>query len=180
MKAIPLPERFNGRLVSDSKPEPCALLHPIQPAPLIEADQSTCRGATRIASVPSIRPRRSLATVLIFLWLGLTACSADSDTDAFVVDEPIAPQSEAVNLTVEEASFLASGQLFETYGAVGDPIATSIQSEAVQLDGQQVWQLDLTVDVTVEEEREQHNWTMWVGTSTDGEPTVLRARRQTE
>ena len=118
--------------------------------------------------------------MLILLVLGLAACSPDSDNDAFVVNEPIAPQSEAVNLTVEEASFLASGQLFETYGTLGDPVATSIQSEAVQLEGQQVWQLDLTVDVTVDDEREEHQWTMWVGTSTNGEPAVLRASRQTE
>jgi hypothetical protein len=104
------------------------------------------------------------------------ACSR-ADESSLVVDREPAPQEDAVALTIEEAGLIASGELVEIYGRDADPVPVRVDRRADTLGAQQVWRLDLLADVTVESKRATHRWVMWVGTPTDGDPAVLRARR---
>jgi hypothetical protein len=117
----------------------------------------------------------ALLTVLIVL---AGACGSDRGFAPPVVDRPVAGQSEAQNLTLEEAGFLAAGQLVDIYGVAADPVPTSVGSEIVEFDDQAVWRLDLTVEVAEDDQRVSREWRMWVGTPTDGPPAVIRAQER--
>jgi hypothetical protein len=106
------------------------------------------------------------------------ACSAGSRFGPEVIDRAVADQSDAVDLTFEEAGFLVTGELIDIYGLDSDPVPVNVEGEIVTLDGQQVWRLDVTVDVTESGQRVSDAWQMWVGTPAEGPPDVLRARRR--
>lgn len=111
--------------------------------------------------------------------VALTASCASSDhLDAPIIDRQVAPQAQAHNLTLEEAGLIASGQLIDIYGLDADPVPVAINSQIVELDGQKVWQLDITSDLTDNDQRIQRHWRMWIGTPTDGPPAVLRAQER--
>jgi|GEM_PF-2846646 len=116
------------------------------------------------------------AALLIGTIMFLTGCGG-SRSDPFVIDRTVASQDQAANLTLEAAAFLASGTLIDIYGLEADPVASSVQGEVVEFKAQLVWRLDLTVDVSEDGQRVQHQWEMWIGTPADGPPTALRARR---
>lgn len=103
------------------------------------------------------------------------SCGGD-DLDTPLVDRPAALPTEAVDLTLEEAGLLASGELFDIYDLEADPVLVELTGEVADLGGQPVWQLDIVVDVTDVAGRAQRRWRMWVGTAADGPPAVLRAR----
>lgn len=108
--------------------------------------------------------------------MAVMSCSR-GDEQTLVVDRAPAPQEGAVDLTIEEAGLIASGELVQIYGREADPVPVRVDRRTDTLGTQQVWRLDLLADVTVESERVTHRWVMWVGTPTDGNPAVLRARR---
>lgn len=103
------------------------------------------------------------------------SCLPRRGEPGYVIDRPPAAQADAVPLTVEEAGLLAGGALVEIYGLDADPVPARVNSDEDVLDGQTVWRLALSVDVTVDDDRTTHTWTMWVGTPDDGPPAVLRA-----
>jgi len=109
-------------------------------------------------------------------WLA-TACGGGPDLADPVIELPLAPQAEAMNLTLEEAGLIAGGELVTIYGIESDPVPVNVKSSTIEVDGQRLWQLDITVDVTVEGERTEDRWRMWVGTPTVGPPAVVHAQQ---
>lgn len=114
--------------------------------------------------------------IVTFLSLA-AACSNTPDLAEPVINRQVATQDEAENLTLEEAGLLAGGQLVSIYGITSDPVPLDIKSGIVELDGQQVWQLDIVVAVTKSGERSEDQWRMWVGTPADGPPAVVQAQQ---
>lgn len=122
-------------------------------------------------------PTATTPTLLAVTFVLAGACGGSDGLAPPVVDRPAAPQAEAVNLTLEEAGHLAAGQLIDVYGLDADPVPSAVQSRTVDYQGQQVWLLDITADLTHNGSGVQHHWRMWIGTPTDGPPAVLRAQR---
>ncbi len=120
---------------------------------------------------------RALCLLTAFIALA-SACGTDDGFASPVVDREAAPQSEADNLTLEEAGLLVAGELIDIYGLDADPVPVAVESEIVEFDGQTVWQLDLAVDVDQDGQRVRHQWRMWIGTPTRGLPDVLRAQQR--
>jgi hypothetical protein len=120
-----------------------------------------------------------VTAVLVGLALLAAACTNNSDTSSPTIEREAAPQSQAQSLSIEEAGFLASGALIAILGLDADPVPTRVDSEVVLLDGQEVWQLDMTVDFTENGAPTQQRWRMWVGTLEGGDPGVLRAEAVT-
>jgi hypothetical protein len=106
------------------------------------------------------------------------ACGTDAGFASPVVDRESAPQSEAENLTLEDAGLLATGQLVDIYGSAADPVPVAVESQMVEFGGQTVWQLDLVVDLDEGGRRVRHEWRMWIGTPADGPPGVIRAQQR--
>jgi hypothetical protein len=120
---------------------------------------------------------RLLAGLIAFTAL-TSACGTGTGFAPPVVDREAAAQSDADNLTVEEAGLLASGQLIDVYGLDADPVPMAVESRIVEFDGQMVWQLELVVDLGENGRRVRHEWRMWIGTPIAGPPDVLRAQRR--
>lgn len=121
-----------------------------------------------------MRVRRLILCVVVLV----PACGTGSDSGPTIIDRAVASQSDAINLTFEEAGFLASGQLVDIYGLDADPVPVDVEGQIATLDGQQVWRLDVTVDVTASGKRVSDDWRLWIGTPADGPPAVLRAQRR--
>ena len=68
--------------------------------------------------------------------------------DVPVIDRAVAVQSEAANLTFEEAGFLAFGALIDIYGLDTDPVPVSVDGDIVEYRGQRVWRLGVSVEWT--------------------------------
>ncbi len=125
---------------------------------------------------PDRRPLQARwLTVGAVIW---TVSCGGSGLDAPVIDRAVAVQSEAANLTFEEAGFLASGALIDIYGLDADPVPVSVEGDIVEYQGQRVWRLGVSVEVDEDLQRDVHVWRLWVGTPPDGPPAVLRAQRR--
>lgn len=123
------------------------------------------------------RVRRS-ALLLVVAALAFAACAQDGSPSEPAIDEQPASQAQAVALTLEEAGFLAAGALVDIYGEGADPVPVHVEDTGVRYRGQQMWRLDVTVQVTVEGERTERRWRMWVGTRADGQAAVVRAEER--
>lgn len=124
--------------------------------------------------------RRAISALL--LMIALTGCSSagdDGDAGNIGAAPPRAP--EQANLTFEDASFVASGELVRLLGIEADPVPVEVTGSREVLDGRGVWRLDMQVDVTVDGERERQEWVMWVapGLGSD-QPEVVRAERTSD
>lgn len=97
----------------------------------------------------------------------LTSCNIPPDRES----EP----EPRFRLTVEEAGFVAKGELFRIYGEAADPVITSVDASAVEVDGQPGWQLDTVVQVLIDRQIQQRRWQFWVALDPDGFPAVARA-----
>lgn len=106
------------------------------------------------------------------------SCGGGNGFAAPVIDRQVAAQSQAENLTLEEAGFLASGALIDIYGLDADPVPASVEGDIVRYQGQRVWQLDVSAQVDDAGQRAMHQWRFFVGTPSDGPPAVLRAQRR--
>src|SRR5262245_46930911 len=109
---------------------------------------------------------RNIAVVLVTVVFA--ACRQGTAPRAPVIDEAPAPQRAAIPLTLEEAGLLAAGALVEIYGTSADPVPTDVDAARVRHRGQRVWQLDVTVKVTLGRERTDRSWRIWVGTLASG------------
>lgn len=112
------------------------------------------------------------------LALASAACTAARSPPAAAIDEQPASQARAIPLTLEEAGFLAAGALVDIYGERADPVPVHVEDATVRYRGQQMWRLDVTVQVTQEGERTERLWRMWVGTRVDGQAAVVRAEER--
>lgn len=107
--------------------------------------------------------------------IGLAACGEGGNgvpRDPGVRDG--GPPPGVLNLTFEEAAFIASGRPAAFYGQGADPVPVRVTGERDTLGGQRVWRVEMTVEFTREGERLRERWTLWVGTR-DDEGVVLRA-----
>lgn len=119
-----------------------------------------------------------LALALMFLTVASATCSTRDAAVAPAIDEHVASQAQAIPLTLEEAGFLAAGALVDIYGARSDPVPVHVEDSGVRYQGQQMWRLDLTIQVTLEETRVERVWRMWVGTLANGQAGVVRAEER--
>lgn len=79
-------------------------------------------------------------------------------------------------MTPKEGTALARGALFEIYDDPdADPFPVRFEFDTSELDGQEVLQIDMIVEVAIDGERVEREWRMLVGTAADGRPAVLRA-----
>lgn len=78
-------------------------------------------------------------------------------------------------LIVEEAGFVAKGELFRIYGEAADPVIVTVDAYAVDVEGQSGWQLDMLVHVLIDGVVEERRWRFWVTLDPDGFPAVVRA-----
>ncbi|MGH9243911.1 MAG: hypothetical protein ACRD29_06275 [Acidimicrobiales bacterium] len=115
---------------------------------------------------------------MIVLTVASAACGTQDSADAPAIDEQAASQAQAIPLTLEEAGFLAAGALVDIYGRRADPVPIHVEDTGVRYQAQQLWRLDLTVQVTVGGERTERLWRMWVGTRADGHVGVVRAEER--
>lgn len=109
-------------------------------------------------------PRIILATLPLLL-IVVTACSTT------LKGEP----EPRFRLTVEEAGFVATGELFRIYGEVADPVIATVDALAIDVEGQPGWQLDTLVHVRIDGEVEERRWRFWVTLDPDGFPAVVRS-----
>lgn len=77
-------------------------------------------------------------------------------------------------LTVEEAGFVATGELFRVFGEAADPVMVEVAATRVDIDRQPAWRLDTVVHVLVDGQVEERRWRFWVGLDESGAPAVLR------
>lgn len=115
---------------------------------------------------------------MVIAALASAACAPDGASSEPAIDEQPAPHAQAIALTLEEAGFLAAGALVDIYGERADPVPVHVEDTGVRYRGQEMWRLDVTVQVTVEGERTERRWRMWVGTRVDGEAAVVRAEKR--
>lgn len=78
------------------------------------------------------------------------------------------------NLTVEEAGFVAKGELFRIYEETADPVITNIAATEDTIDGQPGWRLDTLVRVLVDGQIQERHWRFWIALDLDGYPAVVR------
>lgn len=111
-------------------------------------------------------PRIILATLSLLLAVvtaGSTGLEGENDS------EP------RFRLTVEEAGFVAKGELFRHYGEASDPVIVAVDASPVDVEGQPGWQLDTLIQVRVDGEVEERSWRFWVSLDPYGFPAVIRA-----
>jgi hypothetical protein len=77
-------------------------------------------------------------------------------------------------LTVEEAGFVAKGELFRIYGEAADPVLIDVAATEETIDGEPAWRLDTLVHVLVEGQIQERRWRFWVALDPDGFPFVVR------
>lgn len=121
----------------------------------------------RRLGAPASRSRLPAAAVGLLLGLLLTGCTSRSSTPASA--PPPIPG------TFEEAAFIADGEMSRVYGADADPVPRVVTGDIVERDGEPVWRLDATYEVTVDGRRRTHRWTLWVGASDEAALAVLDA-----
>lgn len=108
---------------------------------------------------------RIIPAILIPLLLVATACNTRPEGES--ESEP------RFRLTVEEAGFVAKGELFRIYGEAADPVIVTVDASTVDVEGQPGWQLDTLV--RIDGEVEERRWRFWVALDSDGFPAVVRA-----
>lgn len=112
-------------------------------------------------------PPRIIPATLPLLLAVVTACSTSLEGES-------GPEPR-FRLTVEEAGFVAKGELFRIYGEASDPVIVTVDASAVDVEGQPGWQLDTLIHVRVDGEVEERRWRSWVTLDSDGFPAVVRA-----
>lgn len=116
------------------------------------------------------RARRGHAAgvgILVVLALALAACGGQTTPAAEL------PTAAPLNATFEEAALVALGHMFRTYGAQADPVPVEVTGEIETHNGQRVWRVDGTYEVTVDDARRADQWTLWIGSTTEEPLTVL-------
>lgn len=121
---------------------------------------------------------RRWALLLVVAALASAACTEERSSSAPAIDERPASQAQAIALTLEEAGFLAAGALVDIYDERADPVPVDVEDTGVRYRGQQMWRLDVTVQVTLEGKRTERLWRVWVGTRADGQAAVVRAEER--
>lgn len=71
----------------------------------------------------------------------ITPCSPTLDRQA--------EEGPRFRLTIEEAGFVAKGELFRIYGEDADPVIVEVTATETDIDGQPGWRLDTLVHVLV-------------------------------
>lgn len=112
-------------------------------------------------------PPRIIPAILIPLLLVATACNTSPEGES----EP----EPRFRPTVEEAGFVAKGELFRIYGEAADPVIVTVEASAVDVEGQPGWQLDTLVHIRIDGEVEERRWRFWVTLNPDGFPAVVRS-----
>lgn len=105
--------------------------------------------------------------------LGLTAAILGLITACSPTSHPPAEAEPRFHLTVEEAGFLAKGELFRIYGEAADPVIIEVTAAEADIEGQPGWQLDTVVHILVDGQVEERRWRFRVGLDPDGFPAVL-------
>lgn len=117
-------------------------------------------------------PPRTVLATLTMLLVVVTACSTGLEEER--EHEP------RFHLTVEEAGFVAKGELFRIYGETADPVIVSVDAAEVQVEGQPGWQLNTLIHVRADGEVEERRWQFSVTLDPDGFPAVTRADNITQ
>ncbi len=139
------------------------------PEPGTAAGAATVRAVARALGyfiVTAVLTQRRLLVAGVFLAVVSVAVSACSQ-----------PDQQAPNFTIEEAGFLAKGELFRIYGASTDPVVVAVAGERATLDDRPVWALHLVVEVTEDGARRTVEWDVSVGIGPEG-PEVLEAHQR--
>lgn len=84
-------------------------------------------------------------------------------------------EDQLIGGSFEEAALVALGELFRIYGTDAAPAPLEVSGEIDTHDGQQVWRLDGTYEVTIDDQRRQQQWTLWIGPTDDSPLAVLDA-----
>ena len=79
-------------------------------------------------------------------------------------------------LTVEEAGFVAKGELFRIYGEAADPVIVDVAATETDIDGQPGWRLDTLVHILVDDQIQERRWRLWIALDPDGFPAVLQGQ----
>lgn len=98
----------------------------------------------------------------------LTGCDDSEDPP-----RTTSSQEQPVAGSFEEAALVALGELFRIYGTEAAPAPLEVSGEIDTHDGQQVWRLDGTYEVTIDNQRRQQQWTLWIGPTDDSPLAVL-------
>ena len=111
---------------------------------------------------------KTLLTVVAALSL-VSACNTAPDPP---VGEP------RFRLTVEEAGFVAKGELFRIYGDAADPVIVDVSVTETEVNGEPGWLLEVLVNILVDGDIEQRRWNLWVALDSAGYPAVMRAEEE--
>lgn len=109
---------------------------------------------------------RRVVNACVVLGLLLAACTASGSS-------PRTSEPPLVAGTFEEAALIAAGEMFRVYGADADPLPLAVTGDIVDRDGQPVWRLDATYTVTIDGERRNDRWILWIGASDEAPLAVL-------
>ena len=85
-----------------------------------------------------------------------------------------AEEEPRFNLTVEEAGFVAKGELFRIYGEAADPVIIDVAATEDTIEGLPGWRLDTLVHVLVGGDIQERRWRFWIALDPEGFPAVLR------
>jgi hypothetical protein len=112
--------------------------------------------------------RSTALPALTALAILVAACAQDTEARP--------PRS---NLTLEEAGFLAKGEMFRIYGPDADPVIVEVAAATAILEDRPAWRLDVLADIVVAGRVEPRRWRIWVGLGDDGRPEVFAADETT-
>lgn len=99
------------------------------------------------------------------------ACSSGTNGGRSAPSSPSRP--DGIDLTVEEAGFVASGELVRIYGPEDDPVPVEVEASRDAVDDQPAWRLEVVAELGAEERRREE-WTFWIGIRND-DAVVLRS-----
>jgi hypothetical protein len=114
--------------------------------------------------------RRSIAAAVTGSVLLVSGCASSATAPS-----PTASDQQPLDATFEEAALIALGEMFQVYGADADPLPVKVTGDIDTHDGRPVWRLDGTYEITVDGERQQHAWTLWIGRADEAQLAVVEA-----
>lgn len=94
-------------------------------------------------------------------------------------DTPLDPstsssEGQPVAGNFEEAAMIALGE-FRIHGPDAQPAPVEVTGEIDTHNGQRAWRIDATYEVTIDNQRQQQRWTLWIGPTDDSPLTLLDA-----
>lgn len=112
--------------------------------------------------------RTAAATATAVLLLAGCADSSIDPSSSSSQDQPIAG-------SFEEAATVAFGEMFRLHGPDAQPAPLDVTGEIDTHQGQRVWRIDGTYEITIDDQRRPQRWTLWIGPTDDSPLAVLDA-----